>query len=179
MKFTDYQKMIQKVAHVMSERYNVEYEDMEAQGYLIYCECVQRFDLTKSSFSTYLYINLSGRLSDYGVTNTRQRGINLYDMINYEYSEEEDVDECNCLLLAMDDNDILRLDLMESAKHSLSTDGFTVFKWILGRTWEKRGRRIPTITNAVEALGWTREHMRDCWNECRSFWLNEGAAYCC
>ena len=179
MKFADYQKMIQKLAYVASQRYAVEYEDMEAQGYLIYCECVQNFDLTKSSFSTYLYINLSGRLNDYGVTNMRQRGINLYDMLNHGNNEEDSLDEDNCLLLSMNDSQVTQQNLLESAKCNLSPDSYTIFEWIVGRTWEKKGRRKPSIYSAIEAFGWKRTKIQRCWDECRAYWLNEGAAFCC
>lgn len=178
MEFSRYQKMIQKLAHVASARYDVEYEDMEAQGYLIYCECVRNFDITKSSFSTYLYINLSGRLGDYGISTMRQKGINLHDMLTCN-DEESSMNEDNCILLSMEDSHITQENILDFAKGSLSNDGYTIFEWIISRVWEKKGRRKPSIYSAIEAFGWSKTRVQKCWEECKSFWLNEGAAFCC
>lgn len=179
MNFADYQKLIQKQAHAASSRYNVEYEDMEAQGYLIYCECVQNYDITKSSFTTYLYINLAGRLADYAITTIRQRGMNLHDMLNHGVDEDDIIDENNCILLSVSDSHVTMDDILDHARDNLSHDSYTIFEWILNRTWERKGRRKPSIHSAMEVFGWKRTKMQRCWDECRAFWISEGAAFCC
>lgn len=178
MTFEKYQKMIQKIAHKVCNRYNLEYEDIEAQGYLIYCECVHNYNITRSSFSTYLYINLSGRLVDYAISTIRQKGINLYDLLN-PGDTENDVIEDRCSLLASSDTPIDQDGILEFAKEFLSHDSYIIFNWIIKRDWEKKGRKKPSIYSAVETFGWKRTRVQKCWNECKMFWLNEGAAFCC
>lgn len=172
MEFERYQRMIQKLAHMASDRFSVEYEDMEAQGYLIYCECVRSFDITKAGFSTYLYINLSGRLKDYGTSIIRQRGIFLHDML------DESLDDRNSLL-AIEDNYTTLDNLLDFAKKMLSDDAYLLFKWIVSFKWERKGRKTPSLSSAIESFDWGKTKIKRCWNECRAFWQNEGAVFCC
>ena len=62
--FEAYVMMIRKMAHKFARKLNVPYEEMEAQGYLIYSECLKSFDISKgTTFSTHLFTNLK-RLND-------------------------------------------------------------------------------------------------------------------
>jgi hypothetical protein len=56
--FEKHQNQIRSRAHHYSRKYNLEYEELEAQGYLIFCEAVERFDDTKAGFSTFLHHRL-------------------------------------------------------------------------------------------------------------------------
>ncbi len=161
-----------------SDKFNIEYEEMEAQGYLIYCECVKSFEPTKATFSTYLYINLLGRLSDYGTQYNKQRGISLHDYLNGNITDlENEISEDNCTILSYYDNEDTTESLLDYAKKSLSIDSFKVFSWILSRNWQKKGRTVPSIYAVVEAFNWTRTKATKCWNDCKNFWLNECACY--
>ena len=171
MNFLQYQNMIQKLAHKVSRLYQVEYEDMEAQGYLIYCECLQNYEITKASFSTYLYINLVGRLKSYALTVSRQKGIALYDLLNDDIS---DLDEDTSALLSTEDDNVTQQELLDEAKKCLSHDSYIILKWIISRTWERKGKHKPSINTVVELFGWNRIKVKKCWDECKNFWLNEG-----
>lgn len=172
MQFEKYQRMIQKVAHNIGIRYSVDFDEMEAQGYLIYCECVQKFDITKASFSTYLYINLTGRLKDFAESYTRNPCVSL-DAIAADLDTSVDSNPC----LATEDG-ITQDMILDTARDFLSEDGYSIFQWILGRSWERKGRRTPSVEAAMKAFGWTRRHTQSCWDECRDFWRAEGAVFC-
>ena len=57
MKTTEFDKfvdLIRKRAWEYSKKWGIEYSEMESQGYLIYCECLEKFDSNKARFSTYV-----------------------------------------------------------------------------------------------------------------------------
>ena len=54
--FEKYVDLIRNRAWEYHEKTGVDYEELESQGFLIYCECLERYDISKSGFSTYLYI---------------------------------------------------------------------------------------------------------------------------
>ena len=175
MRFEQYQKLIQGVARKVSASYGVEYDEMEAQGYLIYCECVRGYDMTKASFSTYLYICLSHRLAEYAEKLKSHDDLGLCDLAN----DDDEWLEDKSMALAVTDNAVTLKDLLDLAKPILSADAYSIFKWILGRSWERKGRRTPTMHTAAQALGWGRGRAQRGWDECKAFWNAEGVTYCC
>jgi hypothetical protein len=79
IKFDDYVNMVRSRAHYYARCFKMDYDDVEAQGFLIYCISLKDFDKKRASFSTFLYRNLSGRLRDYCKMKTERENLGLFN----------------------------------------------------------------------------------------------------
>jgi DNA-directed RNA polymerase specialized sigma24 family protein len=89
--FKKHRNQIRKQAWTYSKKYNIEFDELEAQGYLIFCEALDRFDSNRGSFSTFLHHRLR-TLNDFCRSEKRKGGVNIElfeDQLVYEDSEEE------------------------------------------------------------------------------------------
>lgn len=168
--FEKYVNLIRKRAWEYSQKYGIEYSELESQGYLIYCECLEKYDVSKSGFSTYLYIQLN-RIRDFALTYKRQQGILVDD-----YSGENFDGESVPLSETWSDiPDMTSLkELMENALENLSEGAFDVFCWILKRNWEKKYHPIPTIKMAMKVFKKSEFEITTYWNECKLYWNEKG-----
>ena len=162
--FEKYINLIRKSAHYYSSIYHIEYEEVEAQGFLIYCECLESFDITNASFSTHLVSELR-RLADYCESLLKHNNHRVV-MVN-ECNEDVSIDTVASVELPTKDN------VLEVAFGCLSSFAYDVFKWILDRTWEKKGRAKPTITNACEHFNVSTNAMKKVWDEIGVFYKTE------
>lgn len=167
--FEKYVKLIRKRAHDYSKKWKIQYSEMESQGFLIFCECLEKFDVTKASFCTYLYIQLN-RLNDYGKTYRRQQGLSIQEYFNPD-SQVEDYEE----VMVSTNYDLPSMqELLFLAEQELSSEAYKILVWILSREWERKGRRKPTIAMAIKFFNQPRVIVEEFWNELKSFWLNQG-----
>lgn len=176
MKTTEFDKfvdLIRKRAWEYSKKWGIEYSEMESQGYLIYCECLEKFDSNKARFSTYLYTELN-RLGDFARTYNRQKGELIQDYFIVE-DEEIDVQE----QLESRESSLSLSNLLFEAKNILSEDSMEILKWIVQRSWERKNKKTPTISMAVNHFNKSREYIEKCWNEIFSFWNNQGYLLYC
>lgn len=173
--FEKYVMIIRKRAHEYSKKYHIDYSELESQGFLIYCECLQNYDVSKSNFCTYLYIQL-GRLNDFAKTYIRQKGFLIQDYYNKPALDdkidfEENIQSIEYDLISCD-------DLLEIAKDELSSEAYELLVWILKREWEKdrkkKDRKIPNISSASRYFNKNRKFMEKIWDECKNFWSTEG-----
>ena len=154
MKFEQYEKLIKKIAWETAKKYHADYDDLYQQGCLIYCECLEKYDVTKSSFSTFLFIKIHWGLKDYclrlkrEVTNCDLKLSLIEDRRNFESAKQ----------------------ILENAISELSKDAFELFEWLLGRSWDREGRRKPCYITAVQDLNWSRKRVKMAWDECKSYW---------
>ena len=171
--FEKYANLVRKRAHEYSEKFNVDYDELESQGFLIYCECLETYDVSKSNFCTYLYIQLN-RLGDYVKTYLRQQGVLIQDY----YSNKADFDIENNYeeMLPARENSVQLNDFLREAKQALSEEAYNVIAWIIGRSWEGRYKRKPTATIAAKHFNSPKQAMEKLWEECRSFWNSKGFA---
>lgn len=159
--FEKYINLIRKSAHHYSSIFNIEYEELEAQGFLIYCECLNSYDITKASFSTHLMSELR-RLKDYC------EALGKHDW-HKGYSIDDETKNPDLPF-----NELPSLEnLLESASGCLSEFAYKVFAWILGRDWEKKGRAKPTMANACEHFNVSVNAMKKVWNEIGVFYRTE------
>ena len=157
--FDKYINLIRKSAHHYSNIFNnIEYEEIEAQGFLIYCECVDKYDITKASFSTYLVSELR-RLGDYCESVYKHDRYGAYSIDNEEITTDFAYSELPTLQ-----------NLLEDARNSLSEMGYRVFEWILKRSWEKKGRAKPTIKNVCDAFSISVSVATKVWYEIGDFY---------
>lgn len=188
--FEKYVDMIRSKAWHYAKVSGVEYEEVEAQGFLIYCECLEKYDVTKSNFSTYLYIQLN-RLGDFVKTYNRQKGILLEDMNKSDYpvfrksrcylsqtitnDNSDNVRRVRNELVSVEDS-VSQNDLLEFSKEYLSCNAYKLLAWIVGREWEKKGKRTPTVSMAMKQFKETKENVSLWWQECSNFWKVQGSA---
>ncbi len=171
--FEKYVNLIRKRAHTYSEKYGVDYYELESQGFLIFCECVDKYDISKSaSFCTYLYTQLN-RLGDYVKTYKRQRGYLMQDYFaddNYDADAEENYE--STLPAREFSPDVF--DFLNEAKESLSEAAYKLIVWIIGRSWECKNKRTPTVSMAAKYFSSSKQAIEKLWVECGNFWNSRG-----
>jgi hypothetical protein len=62
--FNQFRPMVEKAVWKYSKKYHLDFAEIEGQGYLIFCEALEKLDPSKASFSTYLFNELD-RLDGY------------------------------------------------------------------------------------------------------------------
>lgn len=154
--FEKYQKLIQKRSWQYYKQYkgNIEYEEIEAQGYLFYCEALKNYDITKSNFSTHLWWEL-GNLDSWCKTIVRrkEKNISIEDIKPIPSFDKESFS-------------------IEELTEYLSEKAIKVVRWILSREWENFHKTKPTIKMACEKFGCSYPTMKKTWNEIEKFWVN-------
>ena len=169
--FEKFAKMIDKKAWEVSKKTGVDFEELQAQGALIYCKTLENYDVSKSSFSTILSISLN-QLYEYALY---YKGANKYKNKKGYARLSEKVEKS---IEAFDVNPSLK-ELLELAKEKLTGDSYALIEWLVNRTWEFQGRIKPCITMAMRNFGWDREHAKLVWAECKNFWNESGwTIYC-
>lgn len=164
--FEQYVNLIRKSAHFYANKYNIDYDEIESQGFLIYCQCLESYDVAQSQFSTHLSWELK-RLNDFCKTYLRQQGMLMEDEFkSYCADESESVYE---KIPAKSDN-ISLTEILQIAFKQLSKEAYPIFEWILGRTWETKGKLKPSITLAMSQFNLSREQTKILWNEIGNFY---------
>lgn len=167
--FEKYLDMVRSVSWKISKKYNLDYDEIESQGFLIYCLAVENYDISKASFSTHLYINLNGRLKDYALSVKRidkWEGGRVYEL-------QADCQRLDPFLFTAESRDYeLANDFFEKARKNLDSDSYNVFEFIASFEWLKNGRAKPTISDVMRKFGIDREKANVLWNNCRAFWRN-------
>lgn len=164
--FEQYVNLIRKSAHFYANKWNIDYEEVEAQGFLIYCQCLENYDVEQSKFSTHLSWELK-RLNDFCKTYLRQQG-NLIE--DYFKVDEPDVSPID-IIPARNEYATLS-ELLKIGFKYLSSEAYKMFEWILCRTWEQKGRLKPSITLAMNTFHYSREQATSLWNEIGNFYCN-------
>jgi hypothetical protein len=119
------------------KRPDVEFDDLLSEGYLIYSWCLKNYDSTKNTkFTTYLYIQLRGKLHDF--YNFAFRKLDLYDD-----STTKDGDSYVENITAKDYN-INDDDLLDRAKEELSYEAKQVFDYIYSFEWKVNNNTKPS-----------------------------------
>jgi DNA-directed RNA polymerase specialized sigma24 family protein len=63
--FFEHYDLINERAWYFSKKYHLEYDDIQAQCFLIFVETYKKYDSTKSKFSTFLYNSVNIKLKNY------------------------------------------------------------------------------------------------------------------
>ena len=64
-------------------------------------------------------------------------------------------------------------NLLELAISCLSDFSYKVFEWMLGRSWERKGRNKPTIKDACSTFKVSYSKMKTVWDEIGNFYKSE------
>lgn len=162
--FEKYVNLIRSKAWFYAKKTGIDFEEIEAQGYLIYCQCLENYDVTKADFSTHLYIEL-GRLKDFCKTYQRQKGKLLDDQVD---SKGNPIPERT---LTRDYDLPQQESILKFAKENLSLDALSLLVWILSRAWEDFHKTKPTYTDMQRHFSeWKNIRLRMAYNEVKHFW---------
>ena len=164
--FEQYVNLIRKSAHFYASKYDIDYDEIESQGFLIYCQCLENYDISQSQFSTHLSWELK-RLNDFCKTYKRQQGMLIEDEFK---SFNTDEDEFVCEKIPARSDNISLAEILQIAFKQLSKEAYPIFEWILGRTWETKGKLKPSITLAMNQFNLSREQTKILWNEIGNFY---------
>lgn len=163
--FEKFTKMINKKAWEVSKKTGVDFEELQAQGALIYCKTLEKYDVGKASFSTILCLSLN----------------QLYEFSYYyrDRNRDDTLGEVAEKSIEAIENSPSIQDLLEVAKDNLSRDAYKLIEWIIGRSWEFQGRLKPCLAMVMRNFGWDREYSKAVWNDCKNFWNDIGwTIYC-
>ena len=164
IKFDDYVSMIRSRAHKYSRTFGVDYDEVEGEGFVIYCEAVKSYEPSKGSFSTYLWSELR-RLRYFCIKYNNETGGHLSDEA-MEYMESRYEKPTFA-------------EVLEDASCHLSEKAMCMFKWILERKWERKGVRLPSPHRAEVELGLSRGDAKNCWSEIKDYWNKDGSLLFC
>ena len=163
--FEKFTKMIDKKAWEVSKKTGVDFEELQAQGALIYLYALDKYDISKASFSTFLCLALN-RLYEYAY---------YYRDRNRDGTLTEKVEK---RIEAIEINPSLK-DFLELAKEKLTGDAYKLIDWLVTRSWDFQGRIKPCVAMAMRNFGWDRAYCQSVWNECKEFWNESGwTIYC-
>jgi len=184
IKFNEYVNMIRSRAHYYSKCYNVEYDDLEAQGYLIYTLALKDYQKKKSSFSTYLFRNLSGRLKDYCKQKQNREHLDLQiEDVPYHYSVNgiritDSFNNINFDLITAKKETETQEKFLIYAHDYLSVNTYRILKWILeDQLIEFRIKKTPSMKILSSVLGMNIDLFMHSWNELKIFWNYKGYAF--
>lgn len=168
--FDQYVQLVRKQASRYARGSAVEFEDLEAEGFLIYTECLQKYDCTKAMFSTYLWHQL-GRLKDI-VEKKSNQYISSYEdlkMSDNEKSKKRTYTANDIPDRQMPDF----VSFMEDAFYFLSGEAYRLLQYIISYDWDWRGTgdlKQLTKKRAAQYLGISLPLIEPLFLECKSFY---------
>lgn len=158
--FEKYANMCRKLAWKYSSARKMNYEDFEQESFLIYCECLEKYDISKSSFSTYLFINLNGRLKLYRNKEDRE----------FEYLQSDEEKTFASIEYFNSDFEPSISELLQNAKEKLSEKAYSLIEYILSRDWEGGWYKNFNRKVAKKFLNLSEESLKPVWAECSNWW---------
>jgi DNA-directed RNA polymerase specialized sigma24 family protein len=174
--FDNYVNMIRSRAHYYAKCYNMDYADVEAQGFLIYCISLKDYNKKRASFSTFLYRNLSGRLLDYCKIKTKKEkhDCRLSEIFNLE-DENTDI---GFDIFAAREAEPNTEQLLSYAKCYLTSGAYKILKWLLNdRLAEFRSRANPSLVSIAKTLNIKVDLLKIYWQELFDFLDLRGATF--
>ena len=152
--FEKYKKLIQKEAWINAKKWNVDYEEMEAEGFMIYCEALKTWNPKKGNFATHLYFSL----------------MNLNTFGKEQYKQEHIKNEIKINPIIQPRYDFGWLDEL---KKELSDPAYQLLLWILSYEWWgklQRKRKLPTLPQSMKHFNLTKFKMKIYWDELKEVW---------
>lgn len=163
--FDKYVRLIRNTAGDYARLYKLPYEDVEAQAFLIYCETLEKYDVSRGvQFITYLYLRLKS-LGDYCKSEIRKNtaeSVSIYDMEVDERTENLQVK-----------------DFLAIASKMLSIEAYAVLQWLVSFEWNDDNKVYsckPTVARVMKKFHYSRQKSIRLWNEIKMFWNSDGYA---
>lgn len=157
--FEQYKPMINKAAWQCRRKYKfIEFEDLQAQCYLIFMECLSRFNPEEASFSTFLHYRLK-TINDYCICQLRRISRNVEKI---EPVDNRQFDTFKQIL------DGIELDIV------LGRDARTILDFIVRRRWETPGRNWKPSYHSTRRwyrymYGWDTKRFDEAWKQLQSY----------
>jgi DNA-directed RNA polymerase specialized sigma24 family protein len=180
----DYVNMIRKFSWYYAKKFGMDYEDVEAQGFLIFCISAQMYKKKKAQFSTFLYRNLKGRLHDYCEQKMKKqcKEYRLADMPLYFGAETNlcsgvDFDLSFDIFPAQESAPTIE-QFLSYAKCYVSMDAYNILYQLLnGVLLAFRSKTNPSLTSMAKVMKMDIERVKSAWQELFDFWNMRGAAF--
>jgi hypothetical protein len=174
--FDRYVNMIRSCAHYYARCYKMDYEDVEAQGFLIYCMSLKDYNKKRASFSTFLYRNLSGRLRDYCRMEAKAEDFNL-DFSAIFNPKDLNIDFGFGNFPAREFGPDIE-QLLLYAKSYLTPGCYKIFKWLLDdQLVEFRSKVHPSLATIAKTLNIELDALKAHWKELFDFWDLQGVSF--
>jgi len=175
--FNQFRPMVEKAVWQYSKKYHLDYEEVSGQGYLIFCEALEKLDPSKASFSTYLFNELE-RLDGYcrkeyrknkksvqRIKHSKVRGYGHNIYINRLYPDNSTIYNYSIFEKVLDKMDY---------EISLSDDAKDILQYILSREWEDVEKnwvpRLSYIKKVYMDKGWKNSRILRTWQEIKLWW---------
>ena len=68
-------------------------------------------------------------------------------------------------------------DFLLEAKQTLSRNAYLLLEWMIGREWEGKNKRTPTVAMAVKYFNVSKQAIERAWEEIGTFWNGQGSAF--
>jgi hypothetical protein len=170
--FVKYVGTIKSRAKYFAKCYQLEYEDVLSQGYVIYQITLQRYIENQAAFNTFLYKSLSIYLRDYCMKAKRLR------------DREICVDDEKLLFLIDSNPDASSFSkraysltiegIKQYAKDLLTPDAYDLFTWALQCKYENNKSFISDAKLFYCGVyKWDLNRFYIAWNEIKYFWCNK------
>ncbi len=168
--------------------WRVEYEELEAQGFLIFMEALERWQPSRGSFSTFLTHRLrtlkdfcEKEISALFISTEEDVNVGVFDRGGFGKYGEISVEENGRGALVPQsrefDRFLLSLQALES-RALLSKDALVLLELIESGDMVEEGRRLfkhQAVSFAREMLGWPETRTRRTWAEIRNWFFAEFA----
>ena len=182
IKFDDYVDMVRNRAHYYARCFHIDYEDVEAEGFCIYCLTINNFNKKKASFSTYLYQNLSGYLLAYCKRKMEKEHLDssldellIPKLMRNSGAIDADLDFD---IFPAREGGPTKEQLLSYAECYLSTNAFNILKWILNEGLTGfRSKTCPSFNSISQRLSIDLLTLKLAWQELTDFWNWRGAAF--
>lgn len=183
IKFDDYVNMVRSRAHFYARCYKMDYADIEAQGFLIYCFSLESYKKKKASFSTYLYQNLSGYLLAYCKQQREKTSQEMFledayfsemkSAVNNSIDDNISFD----IFSAREDGPTME-QFLQYANDYLTPIAYNILEWLLNDRLEGlRFKKKPSLRIISNALLISLEKIETAWQEISDFWNIKGFAF--
>lgn len=156
--FEQYESMINFFAWRATKLYHLEFEEVQAQCYLLFCEAMNRFDRTKGSPSTFFYISMK---PIYGWAWNEKKKYLHYSFETFEPSYDFDAFS-------------KVVDLMEF-KRLLSSDAKELLDFLLEGEWDVPEFHVrPSFRMTKNWMmayeDWTLKRTKEAFAEVKKWW---------
>jgi len=180
IKFEDYVNMVRKRAWYYSRIYKMDYDEVESQGFLIYCMSLKTYESKKASFSTFLYRNLSGRLRDYcqQIKDKTWQDMHLCDSYIPEIKNNVNINEEIDFDIFKARETITEEEFILYAKCILTSRAYYVLRFLLkDQLIEFHSKSKPSLVKISKKLNIELDELVLIWKELKDFWNYKGAAF--
>lgn len=162
IKFEDHINMCRKAAWKITKKYYLEYEEVEAQSFLIYAEAIEKFNDKKGTkFSTYLWYRLL-ILNEYAqkqFNNNQNSSEDLEDFQNTAFAKSYDFE----LFVEI-------LEFYDSADLILSDDAIRLLAHVLDDYYSKGPSLNSVHLYFKRNFTWKPARVKKAWKEVKSWW---------